>query len=133
MSGNRTADIGTIIENYGQKQVLLELESLVNQYKRHDSLDPGIYACAVIAGVTGIYGPISFMIEARMAVVAMLGIMCIVSLGILLALCAIKNRRLPKSTIQTRIIALAQKLEDPTLREVYTNFGKYPDSCVSII
>ena len=80
MSGNRTADIGNLLENYGQKQVLLELESLVNQYKRHDSLNPGIYTCEVIAGVTGIYCPVSFMLDARMAVVAMLGIMCIVSL-----------------------------------------------------
>lgn len=133
MSGNRTADIGNLLENYGQKQVLQELESLVNQYKRHDSLNPGIYACGVIAGVTGIYCPVSFILDARMAVVAMLGIMCIVSLGIMLALCAVRNRRLPKATIQTRIIALAKKLDDTELRELYTKFGKYPNSCVSLI
>lgn len=133
MSGNRTSAIGNLLENYGQKQVLMELETLVNQYKRHDSLNPGIYTCEVIAGVTGIYCPVSFMLDAMMTVVAMLGIMCIVSLCIIFALCAITNHRLSKSTIQTRIIALAQKLEDPTLREIYTNFGKYPDSCVSLL
>lgn len=133
MSGNRTADIGNLLENYGQKQVLQELESLVNQYKRHDSLNPGIYTCAVIAMSTGIYCPVSFMLEARMAIVAMLGIMCLVSLGIMLAFCAVRNRRLPKSTIQTRIIALAKKLDDTELREIYMSFGMHPDSLGNIL
>ena len=133
MSGNRTGDIGTMLMNVGQDQLLRELESLVTQYKRHDSLDPWIYTCTVIAATTGIYCPVAFMLEARDAVTLMLGIIFIVSMCVMIALRVIRNRRPEKSTLQARIIACAQLLQNAELRTLYMSFGKHPDSLGNIL
>lgn len=133
MSGNRIADIGNLVNDYKQKQLLSELESLVTQYKRHDSLDPWIYTCVVIAAVTGIYCPVAVMLEARNAVTVMLGIIFIVSMFVMIALRVIRNHRLDKSTIQARIIADAQMLQNAELRTLYMSFGMHPDSLGNIL
>ena len=133
MSGNRIADIVNLISDYKQKQLLCELESLVTQYKRHDSLDPWIYTCIVIAAVAGIYCPVAFMLGARDAVTVMLGIIFIVSMCVMISLRIIRNRRLDKSTIQARIIANAQMLQNAELRTLYMSFGMHPDSLGNIL